>query len=223
MENAPDHPPVIRLYKRLFALWRARRFEWLMAALAPAPDARVLDIGGYPGGWGAWRQRVGRIDCLNIEPVGSPVPEGYRFMVGDGCALGFAAQSYDLAYSNSTIEHVGDFERQRAFAAEARRVGRAVWVQTPARECPLEPHVMLPFVHWLPMPWQRRLVVLCSPRRWVFGESPAALERVLAETRLLSRAEMNELFPDCEIATERLWWIIPKSHVAIRRAGDPVR
>ena len=67
-------------------------------------------------------------------------------MVGDGCALKFPDKSYDIAFSNSVIEHVGSWERQQAFAKDIRRVGKAIWVQTPARECLIEPHYLAPFL-----------------------------------------------------------------------------
>jgi hypothetical protein len=35
-------------------------------------------------------------------------------------------------------------------------------------------------------------------------------------TRLLSRREFVELFPDCRIITERILWVVPKSYIAIR-------
>ncbi len=39
-------------------------------------------------------------------------------------------------------------------ASAARRVGKALWVQTPACECPIKPHYMAPFIHRKPrMPW----------------------------------------------------------------------
>jgi hypothetical protein len=38
-------------------------------------------------------------------------------------------------------------------------------------------------------------------------------------TRLLRKSEMRQLFPDCELITERLFWIIPKSYIAIRRVA----
>jgi hypothetical protein len=53
-------------------------------------------------------------------------------------------QEYDIAFSNSVIEHVGDWERQAAFASEIRRVGKNLWIQTPAKECPIEPHYLAP-------------------------------------------------------------------------------
>ena len=56
------------------------------------------------------------------------------------------------------IEHVGDAQSQRRFAREVARVGRAYWVQTPNRWFPVEQHLLTPFVHWLPKPWQRWIV-----------------------------------------------------------------
>jgi hypothetical protein len=44
-----------------------------------------------------------------------------------------------------------------AFAEEIKRAGRRYFVQTPNRAFPLEPHVMMPLVNYLPKRWQRRL------------------------------------------------------------------
>ena len=41
-------------------------------------------------------------------------------------------------------------ERQRAFAAEIKRVGTQYFVQTPNRWFPVESHTWLPFLGWLP-------------------------------------------------------------------------
>ena len=36
------------------------------------------------------------------------------------------------------------------------------------------------------------------------------------QTRLLTKSEVRQLFPDCEIITERTLWVIPKSYIAVR-------
>lgn len=38
------------------------------------------------------------------------------------------------------------------------KVGRGVWVQTPAHSFLVEPHLMAPLLHWFPVGWQRRLI-----------------------------------------------------------------
>jgi len=57
----------------------------------------------------------------------------------DATCLPFADASYDIAFSNSVIEHVTTWERQQAFASEVRRVAPKLWIQTPARCFPIEP------------------------------------------------------------------------------------
>lgn len=209
------------LYRGIFKIWRARRFELFLETIAPRPTDRLLDVGGYPWFWEAAPQIVARIDTLNVAPVDwssatAPANE-IRILVGNGCKLDFPDQAYDIAYSNSVIEHVGSWAEQQAFAAELRRVGRAVWCQTPARECFLEPHYLTPFVHWLPRAVQKRVVRWCTVWGWLTRPDRAEVERMVDEIRLLSLAEMRTLFPDCEIRRERLLGVFVKSYVAVRR------
>ena len=129
-------------------------------------------------------------------------------------------KSYDIGFSNSVIEHVGSWERQRQFASELRRVARDLWVQTPAYECPLEPHFMAPFIHYFPRPAQKKMARWCTLWGWIERPSREQINFMVETTRLLRKSEMKQLFPDCEILTERLLWIIPKSYIAIRRKAS---
>jgi hypothetical protein len=124
-------------------------------------------------------------------------------VIADGRRLPFKDGSFDLVYSNAVIEHVGDFESQRRFAAECRRVGVGYYVQTPNRRFPVEVHLMRPFVHWLPRRVQERM--LHRRKSWF-----------LREIRLLDRGEMRSLFDDAEIWHERVLGV-SKSLIAVRR------
>ena len=79
-----------------------------------------------------------------------------RAVRGDACYLPHVDRGFDIAFSNSVIEHLGEYESQRRFAEEIRRVGRKVWVQTPARWFLVEPHFLTVGIHWLPRSVQRR-------------------------------------------------------------------
>ena len=69
----------------------------------------------------------------------------------DGRNLPFADGEFDLCFSNAVIEHVaGGREGQRQFVDELCRVAGRVFVTTPNRWFPIDPHTLLPFVHWLP-------------------------------------------------------------------------
>jgi len=162
---------------------------------------------------------VGRIDSLNVHPVEWNGLPGYniRTLVGDGCSLDFPDRSYDIVFSNSVIEHVGTWENQKRFAREIRRVAKALWVQTPAWECPIEPHYMTPFVHYLPQSFQKKILRWFTLWGWIERPDRALIETAVETTRLLKKSEMRQLFPDCDLVTERILWVIPKGYIAIRR------
>jgi hypothetical protein len=69
----------------------------------------------------------------------------------DGRELPFEDGQFDLGFSNAVVEHVeGGRADQRRFVGELCRVAERVMVTTPNRYFPIDPHSLLPFVHWLP-------------------------------------------------------------------------
>ena len=72
---------------------------------------------------------------------------GAEHIQSDALAIPFADRSFDLAMSNSVIEHVPD---QAKFDAVVMRVGRRIYCQTPSKWFTVEPHYLGLFVHWLP-------------------------------------------------------------------------
>jgi len=217
------------IYRPLFKIWRAKRFQLFCRTFGLSPESAttsgvtVLDVGGWPGDWVSRPRVVAHIDTLNLtRPQYDPTqhPErSLQVLVGDGCAMAFADDAYDIAYSNSVIEHLGTWKRQQQFASEMERVGRGVWCQTPAFGCPIEPHYMALFIHWLPKKLQRMLLRRFTPMGLISRLTPKMADRWIAETRLLSKREMRKLFPGCTIRTEFLIpWIIPKSYIAYRAA-----
>lgn len=213
-------PRLIRCYRLLWRVWKERRFQRFIRTIGPEPADYLLDIGGYPFNWFGRGGAVGRVDVLNLElapitnsPPASPI---LRAISADARKLPFPDRTYDIVFSNSVIEHVGGPEDQLAFANEARRVGNRLWIQTPAMECPVEPHYLALFIHWLPPSWHAPLARWFSLRGLTGAATAENLRSIAAHTRLLTKREMATLFPDCEIWTERLLWFLPKSHVAIR-------
>jgi hypothetical protein len=204
------------VYDVFLRRFRRRRMRAFAAAFRVGPDTTVLDVGGTPYNW-QWLEPRCRLTLLNLEPPaeGAELPAGARAVVGSGARLGFRDGAFDVAFSNSVIEHLGSFERQAAFASELRRVGRGVWVQTPARSFPIEPHLLAIGIHWLPRRWQRRLVRRASLWGWLSRPSAERIEAFLAEIRLLDGQEMQRLFPDCEIRRERVLGLT-KAYVAVR-------
>jgi Methyltransferase domain len=208
------------IYAQIFKIWRKKRSRLFIECIKPSAADILLDVGGYPGNWTSQPQLVKRIDTLNVHNVSWNAADFPRhrikILVGDGCALALPGQSYDIGFSNSVIEHVGSWERQQQFAAEIRRVAKALWVQTPAHECPVEPHYLTPFIHYLPRSFQKKILRWFTVWGWIQRPTPAQINEMVETTRLLRKSEMIELFPDCEIITERLFGVLPKSYIAFR-------
>jgi ubiquinone/menaquinone biosynthesis C-methylase UbiE len=180
-------------------------------------ETLVLDIGGTPDVWDLIEVRP-RLILLNTPRAGEDLAAAASWVAGDGRQLPFADRSFDVVFSNSVIEHVGDRASQERFAREVMRVGRGYWVQTPNRWFPVEQHLLTPLVHWLPRHWQRAIVPRWNVWSAVVRAAPDRrrfyIEHYLSEVRLLSAADLRRLFPDARLIRERfLGWT--KSLVAV--------
>jgi hypothetical protein len=206
--------------KLFFAIFRRRRMRRFYATFRPTPRTRLLDIGGQPHTW-FFESRF--CEPLPVTLVNQRFPNlaahnnNSRFtpIEADATDLPFENQSFDIAYSNSVIEHLTTWERQQAFASEARRVASNLWIQTPARHFPIEPHVLAPFFQYLPKRLQIRLARHFTLWGLLSKPSPVDIEELISEVRLLTLREMKKLFPDCIILKERVLGIT-KSYVAVR-------
>ncbi|MGH7860878.1 MAG: methyltransferase domain-containing protein [Candidatus Dormibacteraceae bacterium] len=75
----------------------------------------------------------------------------FQSVIGDARDLAqFQAQAFDVAFSNSVIEHVGGADDQRRMASEAMRVASHYFVQTPKHYFPIEPHFLVPGFQFMP-------------------------------------------------------------------------
>jgi len=161
--------------------------------------ARIIDLGGSEFVWSLVEHDY-HVTLVNLPgSIPSPTnPERFTNVAADACHLRdlFEDMSYDVVYSNSTIEHVGDESRQALFAEEVRRLAPAYWVQTPSTRFPLEIHTGVPFYWSLPEKMRQRIL-----QRW-HRRMPAWTEMIM-ETRVLSRKQMKALFPDAQIYVER--------------------
>lgn len=210
---------IYSIYNTIGPYFRRRRRLWFLKAFELAETTTILDVGGYPHDWYDLPV-ASRITLLNIDapPPSEEMRSNLTFVAGDGRHLPFADKSFDIVYSNSVIEHLPQFEDQRRFADEVRRVGHSVYVQTPNRSFVIEPHFIGPHLPGLPREWQRRLFRFCSVRGWLRHRDHADFDELFDQVRLLSHREMQTLFPDCDILREKLLGLT-KSFVAVRAAS----
>jgi hypothetical protein len=205
--------------KLFFVIFRRRRMRRFYATFRPTSRTRLLDIGGDPHTW-FFESRSCEPVPVTLFNLHFPNPPAFgesriRAIEGDATNLPFENRSFDIAYSNSVIEHLTTRERQEAFASEARRVAKNLWVQTPARHFPIEPHLLTPFFQYLPRRLQLRLARNFT--LWGLLSKPSAIEidKMISELRLLTLREMKQLFPDCQILKERVLGLT-KSYIAVR-------
>jgi hypothetical protein len=209
---------IYEFYKAFQPALRKRRFQLFLDVFKPAASTRLLDVGGYSNDW-INKGIASTVTCLNLDPPSTQqTTDRVTYLKGDALNMTFANQSFDIVYSNSVIEHVGTWGDQQRFAAEVRRVGRQLFVQTPNRWFFIEPHFITVFVHYLPWPFARRIIRYCSFRGLFRSGDNVNLRQLADGLRLLSYREVRELFPDCEIHREKMFGFT-KSFIAIRR--DP--
>jgi hypothetical protein len=122
----------------------------------------------------------------------------YNIVEADATNLSevFEDKSFDIVFSNSVIEHVGDEEKQSAFAAEVRRLADAYWIQTPSVLSPVEVHTGVPFYWRLPQAMRDRLLYSWKAKLPDWSV-------MIEELRVLSRNRMKQLFPDANVYVER--------------------
>lgn len=190
---------------RRYRTERLRLFEALLNSV-PKPW-RVLEIDGNPQFWAD--RGYGDVDgvditVLNIKHVPSPCANIHDHL-GDATAMPeFADGSFDVVYSNSVIEHLGTWAAQRCMANEVRRVAKRHFIQTPNRNFPMEPHYMVPYFQFMPPSIKRTILLRFQPGQ--YGTKAVDLDGTNAaidEIQLLSKRQMQELFPEARIMAER--------------------
>jgi 2-polyprenyl-3-methyl-5-hydroxy-6-metoxy-1,4-benzoquinol methylase len=189
--------------------WREQRYATFMVECGVRPGDRILDVGA---GGGADLERFNAtnpIVAIDLQPHPTEWlgQENVTVLQADGTRLPFADGEFDVAFSNSVIEHVPP-SLQPAFAAEVRRVARRYFVQTPNRYFPIEPHYQVPLFQFLPERTRRWLNA-----RFALGWQPRGYWE---EITLLTARDLERLFPDAVIRRERVAGLT-KSLMAIRR------
>ena len=211
----------MKLIASLSRRFRRERMKRLLAFFPIDSDWRVLDVGGTVEIWALSPVRP-KLVLLNTPRATETPPAGVQIVMADGLSVPFADQTFDLVFSNSVIEHVGDSAAQAQFAREIQRVGKRHWVQTPDRAFPVEPHLWTPFLHFLPARLQRLIAPRFSVWSIVSGARPDQreyyIDHCLNTVRLLSSDDMSRLFPRSQIIRERFWGL-SKSLIAAGGQG----
>lgn len=175
----------------------------------------ILDIGGTQDYWVnmGLNDENYKITLLNLSKEVT-TSANFCSVAGDATDLhNYADKTFDVVFSNSVIEHLFTKQNQQKMAAEAMRVGKFHFIQTPNYYFPLEPHFLFPGFQFLPKSLRTFLLNKFNlghmPRKRDIREARLKVE----EIRLLSSTEMQELFPGSVVWKEKFGGLV-KSVVA---------
>lgn len=188
---------------RLKAVLRIWRMQAFLNLVNPPVNAKIIDLGGTPELWNLINHQFD-VTIVNLPSTENKMPcdSRFKFIYGNACELRqiFDDKVFDVVFSNSVIEHVGDEDQQVLFSREVQRLADAYWVQTPSPRFPIEAHTGRLF-YWhnsekhrekLLTQWKRDLP------NWA---------KMIEDLRVLSRERMLELFPQSNLYCERLFGI----------------
>lgn len=180
------------------SLWnRKRKLALFLDELRPGPETTIVDVGVGDTGFDTepgvalshnffeamypWPEQITAVSDVPLPNFAQEFPQ-IAPVTASGTNLPFEDDSFDIAFSNAVLEHVGGREEQRRFVHELCRVAPKVFVSTPNRRFPLEVHTLVPFLHWLPRRARDRAFAALRRDAWKGVE-------------LLNRRELLELFP----------------------------
>ena len=181
------------LFVRLCIAARRQMIDHFVSGLHPGEQTRVLDVGITSHAredsnfFVKWYPYPGRLTCVGLDSsnrIKQLFPHLRYVQIAPG-PLPFQDKAFDIGVSSAVIEHVGDRKAQRDHIRELLRVCRNIFVTTPNCYFPIEPHTMLPLLHYLPAPlWRKTLNIL---RRQFYA----------SEEKLnpLSANQLQNLFP----------------------------
>jgi hypothetical protein len=155
------------------------------------------------------------VSVLNLKANQQNVPN-IKVLVGDARNVAEIEDlSFDIIHSNSVIEHVGRWDDMASMAREIRRLAPRYFVQTPYFWFPIEPHARFPVLHWMPESWRYRILLRRTCGFWQKRPDVGAATKAVQSALLLDKQQLQFLFPDAKIISERFFGLT-KSLIAIR-------
>ncbi len=201
------------IYRPISGFFRKKRMAQFLQSFDVTEDKHVLDVGGTPFNWNLLSKRP-TVTLINYQLPKHKTTD-FTYVVADARNLPFTTSSFEIVYSNSVIEHLGNTDNQRKMAQEIRRVGKQYYVQTPNKWFPVEPHYLAPFIHWLPKQLRPFFIQYFSLLGWVQKLDNARCKQLVEEIHLVDEKEFATMFPESQIWKERFLNLV-KSLTAVR-------
>ncbi len=200
---------------------RRKRFSLFLDFIEDLPrPLKIIDVGGTQLFWEQMNFLPGKdveITLLNLTKPETDKP-GFVGIKGDATDMSqIPDNAFDVAFSNSVIEHVGGLEEQQQMADEMLRIAKNIFVQTPNRYFPIEPHFLFPFFQFLHLGVQAWLISNLK-LGWRPNKQSKKEAKISAKSiRLMSKRELKALFPDARLYKEKFLGLT-KSYIFINKS-----
>lgn len=168
--------PVKRYFTKLSVKVRTSQFHEFEKITKPLPETSVLDVGVTSDETlkdanlferlYKWPGKITAVTIEDVDKIRKRYPGLRVIKIKPGQKLPFKSKRYDVAVSWATLEHVGNRESQQRFINEMLRVARKVFITTPDRAAPYEPHTGFWLLHWLPLNLFRGLCGVTNNEFW---------------------------------------------------------
>jgi len=201
----------------LSSKFRRKRFNIFQIYIAKVglTNPKILDVGGTEDYW----NKINLIFGTNFQPIINNISkdeldQGNFSVIVDDCKSlsSIKDNTFDIAYSNSVIEHLSTFEEQQEMADNLKRVSKYYFVQTPAFIFPFEPHFLFPFFHWLPRRIKIWLILHFSLGWFKKCTNKIDAELLVNSIRILKKRELKILFKDAALIKEK-FLMMSKSYI----------
>lgn len=183
---------------------RKKKFDQFLRLVVPQPYEKLIDVGVNTEEYSATDNYLEKFYSYpqNITAVGfgdfARCRERYpkiKAIEGDGRALPFRDNSFEIAYSNAVIEHVGSTPAdQLKFLTELVRVSKRGYLTTPNRHFPIEIHTRTLLLHLLLPKKMFDAFLGFIGKKWATGDY----------MQLLSEKDVHSLFANARISNYTL-------------------
>lgn len=208
---------LIKILEQVAKALRRDRFFLFNSLISTLPrPVNVLDVGGRQKFWedmNFTEEADINLTILNLEKVEVNKPN-FKSIVGDARKIpDLKNQEFDVVFSNSVIEHVGDYQQQSQMVEEIKRLGKRYFIQTPNYFFPLEPHFLFPCFQFFPL-YLKVFILLNFGAGWYKKvENRQEAVEIANSITLLTEEKVKSLFPEATIYKEKLFGLT-KSFIA---------
>jgi len=197
-----------KLRKKRFNIFK--EFLSKIRSLEQKDELTILYAGGTLIYWETFNYtELDHITILNLTIDEMSTYGKINFAEGNALNLyQFKENEFDVVFSNSVIEHVGDYSRQQKMRDEILRVGKYSFIQTPNFYFPIEPHYRFPFFFLLSKAAKKYLLKTYHLRTRTKRKVPLDRKSTDAEMNnihLLKRKDIINLFPSNVLICERFF------------------